>query len=105
MINDNNIYKIKDSVDLFLSNESYILAYFMNTRQRKSFKVNEETVHLLECIDGVKRLIEIKKIMSKKYNIVPEYVVNVIDAMVNAHIITEINSNYNKNYCCWNNTK
>ena len=44
MINDNNIYKIKDSVDLFLSNESYILAYFMNTRQKKCFKVNEETI-------------------------------------------------------------
>ena len=95
MINDNNIYKIKDSVDLFLSNESYILAYFMNTRQKKCFKVNEETVHFLECIDGVKRLIEIKEIMSKKYNVVPEYVDNVLDEMVNARIITKVNSNYN----------
>ena len=28
------IYKIKDSVDLFLSNETFIMAYYMNTRQR-----------------------------------------------------------------------
>lgn len=95
MILDNNIYKIKDSVDLFLSNESYILAYFMNTRQRKSFKVNEETVHLLECIDGVKKLIEIKEIMYKEHNVASEYVDNVVAAMVKAHIITEINNNCN----------
>lgn len=61
MIKDNDVYKIKDSVDLFLSNESYILAYFMNTRQRKSFKVNKEMVHLLECIDGLKNITKIKK--------------------------------------------
>lgn len=95
MIKDSAIYKIKDSVDLFLSNESYILAYFMNTRQRKSFKVNKETIHLLECIDGTKTLTEIKEIMLKKNNVVPEYVDNVVDAMINAHIITEINRNYN----------
>ena len=65
MINDNDIYKIKDSVDLFLSNESYILAYFMNTRQRKSFRVNKEAVHLLECIDGTRNLAEIKEIIKK----------------------------------------
>lgn len=95
MINDNDIYKIKDSVDLFLSNESYIMAYFMNTRQRKSFKVNKETVHLLECIDGTKNLTEIKEIMLKKYSIVPEYVNKVVELMVNARIITETNKNYN----------
>ena len=33
------IYKIKDSVDLFLSDEKYLMAYYMNTRQRKSFSV------------------------------------------------------------------
>ena len=81
MINDNDIYKIKDSVDLFLSNENYILAYFMNTRQRKSFRVNKEAVHLLECIDGTRNLAEIKEIMQNRYNIVPEYVNNVIKTM------------------------
>ena len=95
MINDNDIYKIKDSVDLFLSNENYILAYFMNTRQRKSFRVNKEAVHLLECIDGTRNLAEIKEIMQNRYNIVPEYVNNVIKTMENAHIITKIKKNLN----------
>lgn len=95
MVNDNDIYKIKDSVDLFLSNENYILAYFMNTRQRKSFRVNKEAVHLLECIDGTRNLAEIKEIMQNRYNIVSEYVNNVIKTMENAHIITKINKNHN----------
>jgi glutamyl-tRNA reductase len=95
MINDNDIYKIKDSVDLFLSNESYILAYFMNTRQRKSFRVNKEAVHLLECIDGTRNLAEIKEIMQNRYNIVSEYVNNTIKTMESAHIITKVNKNHN----------
>lgn len=95
MINDKTVYKIKDSVDLFLSNEKYILAYFMNTRQRKSFKVNEETVHLLECIDGTKNLAEIQEVMRKKYDVLPVYVTNIIKAMVKERIITEINKNNN----------
>lgn len=95
MINDNDIYKIKDSVDLFLSNESYILAYFMNTRQRKSFRVNKEAVHLLEYIDGTRNLAEIKEIMQNRYNIVSEYVNNTIKTMESAHIITKVNKNHN----------
>ena len=95
MINDNDIYKIKDSVDIFLSNENYILAYFMNTRQRKSFRVNKESVHLLECIDGTRNLAEIKEIMQNRYNIVSEYVNNTIKTMESAHIITKANKNHN----------
>lgn len=95
MIKDNDVYKIKDSVDLFLSNESYILAYFMNTRQRKSFKVNKEMVHLLECIDGLKNITEIKKIMLEKYNVSPEDVNNVMEAMINARIVTKRNNSHN----------
>lgn len=95
MINDNDIYKIKDSVDFFLSNESYILAYFMNTRQRKSFRVNKEAVHLLEYIDGTRNLAEIKEIMQNRYNIVSEYVNNTIKTMESAHIITKVNKNHN----------
>jgi len=52
------IYKIKDSVDLFLSDDRYLMVYFINTRLRKSFKVNEWTVHLLETIDGKRKLSE-----------------------------------------------
>ena len=51
-MNDTQIYKIKDSVDLFLSGGKYLTIYFMNSRQRKSFKVNDEMISLLESIDG-----------------------------------------------------
>ena len=44
------IFKIKDSVDLFLSNNRYLMVYYMNSRQRKSFRVNDEMIHLLENI-------------------------------------------------------
>lgn len=86
---DSAIYKIKDSVDLFLSNDSYIMAYYMNTRQRKSFKVNTETVHLLETIDGEKNLYSIKNEMLEKYNVNPMFVEQVINLMLKNRIITE----------------
>lgn len=43
-MNSRTIFKIKDSVDLFLSNEKYIIVYFMNSRQRKSFRVNDDRI-------------------------------------------------------------
>ncbi|MED0986686.1 ThiF family adenylyltransferase [Bacillus paramycoides] len=49
------IYKIKDSVDLFLSG-NVITAYFMNTRMQKHFRVNDESVRLLEHYDGKKSI-------------------------------------------------
>lgn len=53
-MNSRTIFKIKDSVDLFLSNEKYIIVYFMNSRQRKSFRVNDDMLRLFELIDGEK---------------------------------------------------
>ncbi len=87
---DNSIYKIKDSVDLFLSNDKYIMAYYMNTRQRKSFKINDATIHLLEIIDGKKNLLEIKKLLRKEFDINEKTVEQVIIAMEKNRIITEI---------------
>lgn len=87
---DNMVYKIKDSVDLFLSNGTFIMVYYMNTRQRKSFKVNEGTVHLLENIDGKRTLLELKSYMKENYNINPDYVEQVILLMVKNRIVTEI---------------
>lgn len=90
-MNASNVYKIKDSVDLFLSNENYIMAYYMNTRQRKSFRVNKETVHLLEHIDGIRTLEKIKNIMYEKYNVNPDFVDKVVGTMLKNHIITIVN--------------
>ena len=87
---DTLIYKVKDSVDLFLSNESYLMAYYMNTRQRRSFKVNDGVIKLLETLDGKKNLNQIKKIMNDEYNISEEAVKRVIDGMIKAGIITQV---------------
>lgn len=89
---NNVVYKIKDSVDLFLSNETFIMAYYMNTRQRKSFKVNEGTVHLLENIDGQRTLAELKAYMKEKYNVNPDYVEQVLLLMVKNHIVTKVDN-------------
>ena len=60
-MHDQIIYKIKDSVDLFLSDEQYIMAYYMNTRQRKSFRVNRDMISLIEQIDGRHTVNELKE--------------------------------------------
>ena len=49
---DSTVFKVRDSVDLFLTDGTYLLAYYMNSRKRRTFRVNEETVALLERIDG-----------------------------------------------------
>lgn len=92
-MDDNVTYKIKDSVDLFLSNEIFIMAYYMNTRQRKSFKVNEETIYLLECIDGEKTLQEIKEYMLENYMVPHSFVETVIQSMIKNHIVTAVVKN------------
>lgn len=62
---DNNIVlKIKDSVDLFLTDDLLLTVYYMNTRVRKTFKVNRLTISLLEAIDGKSNLYELSAIIN-----------------------------------------
>ncbi|WP_303817538.1 ThiF family adenylyltransferase [Selenomonas ruminantium] len=82
------IYKIKDSVDLFVSDNKYLMVYYMNTRRRKSFKINEWTMHLLEIIDGEKTLDELKKMMQEKFNVAAENTEAVIEQLETNKIIT-----------------
>lgn len=89
-----NIYKIKDSVDLFLSDDKYLMAYFMNTRQRRTFKVNEWTVHLLEEIDGKKATIELEQILNEKYKIDPSDIDEILELMEKNRIITRVEDNF-----------
>lgn len=89
-MNNNTIFKIIDSVDLFLSNERYLMVYYMNSRQRKSFKVNEYMIYLLELIDGIKPLSQLKDLMSSAYSISEDEVEAVIESMVENHILTEV---------------
>ena len=88
-MNDSKIYKIKDSVDIFLSDRKYLMVYYMNTRQRKSFKINEASISLLEKIDGEITLGDLKKIMFKEYEINPQEVDNIIKMLIENKIITE----------------
>lgn len=94
-MNPNDVYKIKDSVDIFLTTDNYIIAYFMNTRQRKSFRVNKECIHLLENIDGVRTISKIKEIMYDRFGVKPNFVEIVFDKMIKNRIITVVNQNTN----------
>lgn len=90
---DSTKYKIKDSVDLFLSNETYLMAYYMNARQRKSFKINNETVHLLEMIDGKTSLAEIKERIRNEFDVDPTYVDKIIGMMLKNRIVAPVLEN------------
>ena len=89
MINDDTLIKIIDSVDLFLSDNKYLMTYYMNTRQRKSFRVNADMIHLLENIDGENSVGEIKKIMQAKYQVDSEDIDAALDMLKKNHIATE----------------
>lgn len=86
----NEIYKIKESVDLFLTDNKYIMAYFINTRKRKNFSVNEEMIHLLENIDGEKSIEDLFRIMNLKYKINKESLIKVIETLNKNKIITKV---------------
>ena len=63
------IYKIKESIDVYLVDDEYILFYFMNTRTRKKYRVNGPVIHLLEEIDGEHTAEEIYYSIVKNYSI------------------------------------
>lgn len=89
-MNEQLILKIKDSVDLFLSNGQYLMVYYMNSRQRKSFRLNDGTIFLLENIDGQKTVGELKAIMADQYDVAPEYTEQVLRFLQDSRIITEV---------------
>lgn len=88
-----SIIKIKDSVDLFLSNGRYLMVYYINTRQKKSFRVNTEMIHLLENIDGEKDIEALINMMHNQYDVDPQYTSQIIQKLQDNRIITEINVN------------
>lgn len=93
-MNGSTVFKIKDSVDLFLSNDAYLVAYYMNTRQRKCFKVNSNLKYLIETIDGKKKLDEIYSFM-KSLGINGDDVDRAIVLMKKNRIISEVIYNQN----------
>lgn len=86
---DKRVIKIIDSVDLFLSDNKYLMAYYMNTRQRKTFRINTYMIRLLECIDGELSIDDIKRKMWSEYQIDGEEVDNTLKILMKNHIVTE----------------
>lgn len=84
-----SIFKIKDSVDLFLSNEKFLMVYYMNTRQRKSFKINSNLIYLIENINGENTLKDLCDIM-QKYGISADEVNKTISLLQTNKIVTEV---------------
>lgn len=82
--------KIKDSVDLFLSNDRYLMVYYMNSRQRKSFRINDEMIRLLECIDGNKSFEELVSLMQEQWDVDPDYTTQILELLHENRIITEV---------------
>lgn len=84
------IFKIKDSVDLFLSDEKFIVAYYMNSRQKKTFKVNNALIKLLESLDGKKNVDEIKMSFSDLDDVDITSIEDALNSLESAHIVTEV---------------
>lgn len=87
IMNDDSVIKIKDSVDLFLSNESYIMVYYMNTRQKKTFRISSTMIELLEKIDGKKSLSDLYELFQ---DLPKEEINEVVKALRKNKIVTEV---------------
>lgn len=87
------VYKIKDSVDLFWSNQRYLTVYYMNTRQRKTFVINHEMIHFFECIDGKSKLSDICDKMGEEYHVPMEAIEPIVNSLIRNRIITEVKAN------------
>lgn len=87
----NDIYKIKDSVDLFLNDEKILTAYFMNTRIRKNFRISKDIIALLEIIDGEKSIQEICEQLKKRYALLhDEEIIGVLHSLKQKQIIIKV---------------
>lgn len=90
----NKIYKIKDSIDVYLVDDKYMLFYFMNTRVRKRFGVNETVIHLIEEIDGQRTPKDIYEAFTLDNKITREDFSAFFDKLLKANIIIEKNENH-----------
>ncbi len=90
MIHDDAVYKIKDSVDLFLKDGCFLTAYYMNTRQRQSFRVNDDMIYLLEHIDGIRKVKDLEEIMLSDRSVGVDLVRNILEKLEEKRIITKV---------------
>lgn len=90
----NKVYKIKDSVDIYLANEEYIIAYFMNTRIQKKFRVNSAVIMLFESIDGIDTAEKIFQKLSESTEISRSAFSAFIDKLLEVKILCEKSQNH-----------
>lgn len=64
----NDIYKIRDGVDLYLNNNELLTVYFMNTRLRKQFRISRTIINIIELIDGEKSIKDIHRKLQNNFN-------------------------------------
>ena len=89
-IEDSRVFKVRDSVDLFLIDGTYLTAYYMNSRKRRTFRVNDETVALLERIDGRRQVGELRQLMLEELGAKPESTDRTLDSLHASRVITEV---------------
>ncbi len=89
-IEDSAVFKVRDSVDLFLTDGTYLTAYYMNSRKRRTFRVSEETVGLLERIDGRRQAGELKQLMREELGADPESTDRTLESLHRSRILTEV---------------
>jgi len=85
----NSVYKIKDSVDIYLVDNEFLMIYFMNTRKRMQFKINQNVVLIIENLDGEKSADEIFSFVSGKIEISKDEFESFIDKLVEIKVICE----------------
>ena len=89
-MNWNSIYKIKDSVDIYLVDNEFIKVYFMNTRVQKSYRISDELIALFEEIDGKKKTIEIYNVVKEKYSYINQNdFSSIFDTIIKSNILSE----------------
>lgn len=89
---DNIIFKIKDSVDIYVHEPNVLTIYYMNSRRRKTFRVNQCMIDLLECIDGESTTEDIITRLKTTLGLNEEEIQDTLKLLVEYRIITEKSS-------------
>ena len=88
------IFKIRDSVDIYIIGGNILYFYFMNTRKSYEFKVSQEVIELIKLIDNkrtVSEMIEIYSINTGKF-VSESSVLKTLTYLEKLNIITQIDA-------------
>ena len=97
----NFIYKIRDSIDVYLSSKDVIIFYFSNTKKVIEFRTSENTIYLLSLINGFRTIEEIVKLYNEKYidrKIEETSIIKVFKFLVSKNILYLANHNNINDY-------